>query len=61
MVLKKLDAFVPIKAKHESIPCSFSSADFDITCLKRFMLRPPQRPLSDDTTIKHAFFEALSS
>ena len=60
-LLKNADAFVPINAKQESMPCSFSSADFDITCLNRLILSPPHKPLSDETTIKHAFFDVLSS
>ena len=60
-LLKKPAALVPIKAKQESMPCSFSSADLAITCLNKLMFKPPHNPLSDETTIKHAFFGVLSS
>ena len=60
-VLKKADAFDPIIAKHDSIPLASNSADFAITYLNKLILRPPHKPLSEDITIKQAFFGSLFS
>ena len=60
-LLKNADALVPMRAKQDSIPFLFNSADLEITCLNKLMLSPPHSPLSDDTTMKHAFFASLSS